>query len=851
MSDTASELLAAETGARRPQGPTRHVIVAVAIAWSVFQLWYASPLPFLTASIVPVLNDTQARSIHLAFAIFLAFLSYPAWRGAAQDCVPLLDWGVALAGAGAAGYLFLFYRELAERPGLPTTEDLVVSGIGLVLLLEATRRSLGPALTVLALVFLAYVFFGDAAPQVIAWKGASFERAMDHMWLSTEGVFGIALGVSTSFVFLFVLFGALLERAGGGNYFIEVAFSLLGHLRGGPAKAAVLASGLTGIISGSSIANTVTTGTFTIPLMRRVGFSAEKAGAVEVAASVNGQLMPPVMGAAAFLMVEYVGIPYVDVIRHALLPAIIAYGALLYVVHLEALKAGMQPTHARAAPAGAKARLIRWGLTLSGFLVLAGVLYWGLWGIRAVFGASSGWVLIAVAGLVYVALLAYKARFPDLEKDGVSEALGHLPPTWQVVRTGLHFVLPIAVLIWCLILERLSPGLSAFWACLAMGLVTLTQRPLVALFRGDGGVGAGVAHGARELVDGLEIGARNMVPIGVATAAAGIIVGAVSLTGVGQMMSELVELLSGGHLIVMLILVAFLSLILGMGLPTTANYIVVASLLAGVVVDLGSQNGLVVPLIAVHMFVFYFGIMADVTPPVGLASFAAAAISGGDPIRTGLQAFRYSLRIVILPFLFLFNTKLLLIGVGAPLDLVLTVGGAALGMLVFCAATEGYFFVRSRLWEGAVLLLVAFTLFRPGFWIDLAVPPYERVSFEEAQAIIPQKPADAKLRLVASGMTLEGDQVTRTVLLPLGPGESAGARLAASGLTLETQGNATSVAAVGFGSTAEKLGLEWGFEITSIELPTDRPSPYISYIPALALLGGVAWLQRRRLSAGA
>ena len=309
-----------DSGARDPEGIQRFLLLAAALFWSLFQLWIASPLPFYDWPLVGsfgVFNDTEARSIHLAFAVFLAFMAYPALGGSPRERVPLPDMVMAITGAFCAGYLFIFYVQISDRPGLPTTLDIVVAIAGVILLLEATRRALGPPLVVVASLFLFYTFAGPYMPEIIAHKGASLKEVVNHQWITTEGVFGIALGVSTSFVFLFVLFGALLDKAGAGNYFIKVAFSLLGHLRGGPAKAAVVASGMTGLISGSSIANVVTTGTFTIPMMRRVGFSAEKAGAVEVASSVNGQIMPPVMGAAAFLMVEYVGISYVEVIKHA------------------------------------------------------------------------------------------------------------------------------------------------------------------------------------------------------------------------------------------------------------------------------------------------------------------------------------------------------------------------------------------------------------------------------------------------------------------------------------------------------------------------------------------------------
>ena len=319
-----------DTGARSLRSWAGLTLASVSLAWSLFQLWIASPLPYMLADFIPLLNSTHTRSAHLGFAIFLSFVAFPALKRSSQTKVPFQDWIFGLTGTTCALYIAVFSDQLALRPGLPITPDLIISGIGLVFLLEATRRALGLPMMCVALLFLSYVFFGEYAPDIIAWQGASFQKAMSHMWLTQEGVFGIGLGVSTGFIFLFVLFGALLEKAGAGNYFTKVAFALLGHYRGGPAKAAVVSSGMNGMISGSSIANVVITGTFTIPLMKKVGFSNEKAGAVEVAASTNGQLMPPIMGAAAFLMIEYVGISYLEVVKHAFLPAVISYICLLY-----------------------------------------------------------------------------------------------------------------------------------------------------------------------------------------------------------------------------------------------------------------------------------------------------------------------------------------------------------------------------------------------------------------------------------------------------------------------------------------------------------------------------------------
>ncbi|MDX1654146.1 MAG: TRAP transporter permease, partial [Candidatus Competibacteraceae bacterium] len=674
---------------------------------------------------------------------------------------------------------------------------------------------------------------------------ASLMSMINHQWITTEGVFGIALGVSTSFVFLFVLFGALLDKAGAGNYFIQVAFSLLGHYRGGPAKAAVVSSGLTGLISGSSIANVVTTGTFTIPMMKRVGFSAEKAGAVEVASSVNGQIMPPVMGAAAFLMVEYVGITYFEVIKHAFLPAVISYIALIYIVHLEALKANMQGLPRAVEPKPWVQKILGF---LMGFIlmcVMAVAVYYGIGWMKVVFGGAAIWLIAVLLALVYLALVWLGSRYPELHLDDPDSPVVSLPKPGPTVKSGLHFLLPVVVLIWCLMVERLSPGLSAFWAATLMMFILLTQRPIFALFRGQGQLGGETIRGFRELIAGLIDGARNMIGIGIATATAGIIVGAVSQTGVGLVLADLVEILSLGNIMLMLILTAVLSLILGMGLPTTANYIVVSSLLAPVIVTLGQQSGLIVPLIAVHLFVFYFGIMADVTPPVGLASFAAAAVSGGDPIKTGFVAFFYSLRTAALPFLFIFNTDLLLIDVGW-LQGILIFVVATVAMLIFAAATQGFFLARSRWYESALLLLVAFSLFRPGFWMDMIFPPYEEVEPARLVEVADQLPSGAELRLHVEGLDEIGEPISFVAILPVGEGATGEQKISDVGLSVREEGDELLVDDVAFGSVAQDAGLDWDQRIVGVLRPTNPPPKELMWIPALLVLGGIIYLQRGR-----
>ncbi|WP_106476490.1 TRAP transporter permease [Phytohalomonas tamaricis] len=834
---------AADTGGRKLHGFPQRLLLCIACAWSLFQLWIASPLPYMAG--FGVFSATEARSIHLGFALFLAFLAFPAMKRSPKTRVPLPDWALAFVATFAALYLYFFYDQLSQRPGNPITQDVIVGIAGLVLLLEATRRALGPPLTIVALVFLGYSLAGPYMPGMLAHRGVGFEALVNHQWLTTQGVFGIALGVSTSFVFLFVLFGALLEKAGAGNYFIKVAFSALGHYRGGPAKAAVVASGLTGIISGSSIANTVTTGTFTIPMMKRVGFSAEKAGAVEVSSSVNGQIMPPVMGAAAFLMVEYVGIPYVEVIKHAFLPAMISYIALLYIVHLEAIKAGMEGLKSSNPPRPLLNKLLGFLTGLIGLMALSAIVYYGLGWLKPALGDSATWVIAVLLMVVYVALLKLGSRYPELEHDTPDTDITVLPQTRPTVMVGLHYLLPVIVLVWCLMIERLSPGLAAFWATVMMIVIMVTQHPLNALFRGRSNLGADIAEGFSDLWWGLVDGARNMIGIGIATATAGIIVGAVSQTGVGLVLADLVETLSMGNLLLMLILTGVLSLILGMGLPTTANYIVVSALLAPVIVSLGQQNGLIVPLIAVHLFVFFFGIMADVTPPVGLASFAAAAISGGDPIKTGLQAFYYSLRTALLPFLFIFNTDLLLINVDLWHGIVIFIV-ATVAMLIFAAATQGWLVVKNRWYESVLLLLVAFTLFRPGFWQDQIVSPWQDIAPAQFEQAYGELEEDESLRVRIEGLDDYGAPTSFVIDVPAVEGATGAERLDNLGLMLMEQDDKTMVDMATYNSQASKLGFDFDQTIVAVRAPAERWAKEWLWLPALALFALVVMLQRRR-----
>ncbi|MBD1166756.1 TRAP transporter permease, partial [Pelagibacterales bacterium SAG-MED07] len=552
-------------------------------------------------------------------------------------------------------YIYFFYDQLVDRGGvlldisigenfnLPA--ELIIGSCGILILLEATRRAIGLPLVIIAICFLLFSYFGRYAPEIISHGGLSLNRLVGFQWLDQEAIFGIPIGVSVDFIFLFVLFGALLETAGGGKYFLDLAFAMVGKMRGGPAKAAILGSGMTGLISGSSIANTVTTGTFTIPIMKKTGFSKEKAGAIEVSSSVNGQIMPPVMGAAAFVMASFIGVTYFEVVKHAFLPAIISYIALFYISHLEALK-----------------------LNLKGM---------------------------------------EDSDVPNLKKTFFS---------------GLHFLIPIFILIYMLVYLRFTASYSIFYATISLIIVNLINKIIK-----EDEIKESLKVWYNQTIVGFEKGALNMVGVGIAIATAGIIVGAVGSTGLSTNLIIVIESIAKDNVVILLFLTIILCLLLGMGLPTTANYVVVASLMATVLVDVGNASGFIFPLIAVHLFVFYFGLMADVTPPVGLASYAAAAISGGDPLKTGVQAFWYSLRTGILPIVFLFNHELLLIGIENIWHALMVIITSLAGILVFTSATQGWFINRLKWYEILIFLFISISLLSPEFVLNKFYPKYNYV----------------------------------------------------------------------------------------------------------------------------
>ena len=742
------------------------VVAAIAIIWSLFQLWYASPFPFIFN--FGMFKGLPARAIHLGFALTLAFLIYPFVKG---KKISVFDILISFVGAFSCFYIYFFYDQLVDRGGvllsisignnfdLPI--ELIIGSLGILILLEATRRAIGLPLVIIAICFLLFSYFGRYAPEIISHGGLSLNRLVGFQWLDQEAIFGIPIGVSVDFIFLFVLFGALLETAGGGKYFLDLAFAMVGKMRGGPAKAAILGSGMTGLISGSSIANTVTTGTFTIPIMKKTGFSKEKAGAIEVSSSVNGQIMPPVMGAAAFVMASFIGVTYFEVVKHAFLPAIISYIALFYISHLEALK-----------------------LNLKGM---------------------------------------DDADVPNLKKTFLS---------------GLHFLIPIFVLIYMLVYLRFTASYSIFYATVSLILVNLVNLLIKNSFSKDA-----LKIWFNQTIVGFEKGALNMVGVGIAIATAGIIVGAVGSTGLSTNLIIVIESIAKDNVTILLFLTIILCLLLGMGLPTTANYVVVASLMATVLVDVGNASGFIFPLIAVHLFVFYFGLMADVTPPVGLASYAAAAISGGDPLKTGLQAFWYSLRTGILPIVFLFNHELLLIGIENIWHALVVIITSLAGILVFTSATQGWFINKLKWYEIIVFLIISISLLSPEFVLNKFYPKYNYQDINNINSVIldPKK----EVRFKVTRPSLYGDRYKLFVIDKNTFEEEY--NLEDYGINLVKENNKIIVDNLKWNGQAKKSGFEMGDYISEFKIEnSNRPSKLFVYPIAILFLLIFGYLNYRR-----
>ncbi len=860
MDDKLDELLSTDSGAREVTSWSRKLLLFIALLWALFQIAFAGGFlltadmylrpvyNFLGLDISIAIGADKGRYIHLAFALLLVFMTYPAFKGAPKQKVPWYDWILLICGAFTVMYSIILWDVLQPRAGSPTLIDMVVATIGLVVLLEATRRSLGPPLVIIASLAMIYMLFGNQSfLGAFAAPAKTYRSFIGAEW-SDIGVFGTPLSVSMNVVFVFVLFGALLEKAGAGAYFIRCAFASLGFLRGGPAKAAVVASGLTGLISGSSIANTVTTGVFTIPMMKKVGFKSEKAGAVEVSSSVNGQLMPPVMGAAAFLMEAYIpDLSYQDIVKHAFLPAIISYIALVYIVHLEACKNRLPLLERDYQPPKALYTLVRLLLGIFTFCVLAIITYYIVSFTNRIFGALNLYIMGSALIAIYVLLVWYCSRF-DTDLSHNVEIPVPLPRPMPIFLSGLYYLLPVILLVWCLMVLRLSTGKSAFWASMLLIFIMITQRPLMGYFRGQTRYFVRLRRGIMDVFDGLISGSCGMITIALATATAGIVVAMVTQTGIGNKFSYLIVALVGDNILLILLATAVLSLILGMGLPTTANYIIVSTLMVPVVIELGGANGLIVPMIAAHMFCFYFGIMADVTPPVGLASIAASAISKGDPLKTGGYAFYYSLRTAVLPFMFIFNTKLLLWDVGLLEGLMVAVF-STIAILIFTAALQGWFIAKNKIWETIALVLIAFTLFQPRFWLDQISPRFSTYEPSEIMSTLGALDAGQEIRLLVQPPTQKNSSFVpfkQYHVFELGQG-SAEDKLAAYGFEPFNDNGKLIVDFVLSMTKAEKARLEELSEILLLEVENKRIIVEIFWIPALLLLILVYMMQKSRL----
>ncbi len=751
-----------ESKIKEDLSPTRNltglhlkIVGAIAIIWSLFQLWYASPFPFWFN--IGMFKGLPARAIHLGFALLLAFLIFPFSR---SKKISIIDILISIIGAFCCLYIYFFYDQLVDRGGILLKItlgkyiipiELIIGMIGILILLEATRRVIGTPLVIIASCFLLFSYFGQYAPDIISHGGLSLKRLVGFQWFDQEAIFGIPIGVSVDFIFLFVLFGALLETAGGGKYFLDLAFALVGKMRGGPAKAAILGSGMTGMISGSSVANTVTTGTFTIPIMKKTGFSKEKAGAIEVSSSVNGQIMPPVMGAAAFVMASFIGVTYFEVVKHAFLPAIISYIALFYISHLEALK-----------------------LNLKG-----------------------------------------------MEEEDV-------PNLKKTFLAGLHFLIPIFVLIYLLVYLRFTASYSIFYATVSLILVNLLYKLIKQSNFKDA-----FTIWFDQTVVGFKKGAINMVAVGIAIATAGVIVGAVGSTGLSTNLIIVIESVAKDNVIILILLTIVLCLLLGMGLPTTANYVVVASLMSMVLVDVGNASGYIFPLIAVHLFVFYFGLMADVTPPVGLASYAAAGISGGDPLKTGVQAFWYSLRTGILPVVFLFNHELLLIGIENIWHALLVITTSLIGILVFTAATQRWFFNKLRWYEIIVFLIISISLLSPNFALNKLYPKYDYKKLDNLHLV--NLESNKEVHLKVTRLSEYGERY-KLFVIEKNTFEN-NFNLENYGINLVKDQNKIIVDTLKWNGLAKKAGFETGDIISEFKIENlDRPNKAIVYPFALLVL---------------
>ncbi len=613
---------------------TAWVVLVIAVGLSLYQLY--------TAGVVALTALVQ-RSIHLGAILSLTFLLRPAFPGIRKNRFSIwlvLDWILVALSVYCTFYICNNLSEIFDRQGDWLFQDRVVSIMGVLLVLEACRRVIGIFMTGICAMSIVYAMYGPYMPDLIIHKGYSVERIATTLWLTTEGIFGLPIGVAATFVFVFVLFGAILETTGGGAFFIDMAYALTGRFSGGPAKASVVASGFMGSVSGSAVGNVAATGSFTIPMMKKVGYRPHMAGAIEAAASTGGQLMPPIMGAGAFLMAEFTHTSYLTIIKVALVPAIMYYVTVLVFVHYEAKKFGLKG------------------------------------------------------------------------QPGDS-----LPKITHVIKNGLHFILPVLILIYVLV-SNYSPMMAGFIAVVStLGISILVNFIRWMLAKENRVRLSGfAAREGRLLIKALENGAKNAVMVSVACAAAGIIVGMVSLTGMGLKFSSLVMELSFGIKMLAILLIAGASLVLGMGLPVTASYIVLATLAGPALMDMG------VPVLVAHMIVFWYSQDSNVTPPVSLASFAGAAIAKASPMRTAFASWKLAKGLYIIPLVMAYRP---LLGMGDQYELmhwevILTMITTTLGLVAFASALERFCIRKATVPETVLFWLAAAGLLWTSFWTEAA-----------------------------------------------------------------------------------------------------------------------------------
>jgi TRAP transporter 4TM/12TM fusion protein len=641
-----------ETSSQRTLvGPIATVIFLIAVSMSIFHLYTAG---------FGILLALKQRTVHLTFALVLVFLLYPARKKLPKTTFPLYEYIFIAISIAIGAYLWINFEAIIYRAGNPNQMDMIMGVLAILIVLEATRRAIGPELPFIASLFVVYAYFGPYIPGLLNHRGFPVSRIIYQLYMTTEGIFGTPLGVSSTFVFLFILFGSFLDKTGVGNFFISLAYSLTGGTRGGPAKTAVLASGLMGSISGSSVANVVTTGSFTIPLMKSIGYKSHFAGAVEAAASTGGQIMPPVMGAAAFIMSEFTGIPYSRIIISAAIPAILYYLSVGIMVDLEAVKLGLKGM-ARSELPDAK-KTIREGSYM--IIPILGILLFLFNGFTPLFSAFYGILLAIMISLppLYMPFIGTYFFFKVGTDIGLAIAYG----------IGLAAVV--------FFLKRLNP------ACPSLS--------------------------RSEFIDALNKGARGAIGVACACACAGIIVGVVTMSGLGLKLANIIVALAGGRLFFTLFFTMIASLILGMGLPTTAKYIVLATMAVPALLRLD------VPLIAAHMFILYFGVVADVTPPVALAAYAGAGVAGANAMKTGWTALKLSLAAFLIPYIFCYSPDLLLIDTTV-LKASLAFVSACIGILALACSVQAYMLTKTNLIERAFLFAAAIALINPGITTDL------------------------------------------------------------------------------------------------------------------------------------